>query len=78
MIQMNKTITKESLESAEDYLMNRKEQLLYCQKVKENLLDSPLKEVCIDEFKNCLDDEKLLKAQIEAIQEYKERLGLTY
>lgn len=69
-------LSQESLESAEDYLLGRKERLAYSQKYYNHLLTCPssdLYEGELDEYKR---DVELMKAEVEALENFKKRLGL--
>ena len=69
-------ISREKYLSANDFYESFKEKLSYCQARIKNLLDCPFREVNPDEFKEYLEEEKRLKAIIEALREYRGRLGV--
>jgi hypothetical protein len=69
-------ITREKYNEADDFYMSFQDKLSYCQARIKNLLDCPLREINIDEFNDYIKEEKQLRAIIEALTEYKERLGL--
>ena len=70
-------LTKESLESAEDYLLGRKERLAYSQKYLNHLLSCPSSDLYEGELDEYRQDVEISKAVVEALEKFKERLGLT-
>lgn len=69
-------LSQESIENAESYILGRKEKLAYSQKYYNHLLTCPssdLYEGELDEYKR---DVELMKAEVEALENFKKRLGL--
>lgn len=69
-------LSQESIENAESYILGRKEKLAYSQKYYNHLLTCPssdLYEGELDEYKR---DVELMKAVVEALENFKKRLGV--
>lgn len=69
-------LSQESIENAESYILGRKEKLAYSQKYYNHLLTCPssdLYEGELDEYKR---DVERMKAEVEALENFKKRLGL--
>ena len=69
-------ISREKYIDSNDYYESFKEKLSYCQARIKNLLDCPLREVNTNEFNEYIQEEKQLKAIVEALREYRGRLGI--
>lgn len=69
-------LSQESIDYAESYILGRKEKLAYSQKYYNHLLSCPssdLYEGELDEYKR---DVELMKAVVEALENFKKRLGV--
>lgn len=69
-------LSQESIDYAESYILGRKEKLAYSQKYYNHLLTCPssdLYEGELDEYKR---DVELMKAVVEALENFKKRLGV--
>ena len=69
-------LSQKSIDYAESYILGRKEKLAYSQKYYNHLLTCPssdLYEGELDEYKR---DVELMKAVVEALENYKKRLGV--
>ena len=69
-------LSQESIEEAENYLLGKKEMLAYSQKYYRHLLTCPSSDLYEGELEEYKQDVELLKAVVEAIEEFKKRLGL--
>ena len=69
-------VSRDKYLSANDFYESFKEKLSYCQARIKNLLDCPLREVNLDELNEFIQEEKQLKAIVEALREYRGRLGV--
>ena len=69
-------LTREKYFKADDFCLSFSEKHSYCEKRLKHLLSCPFREVSNDEFQELVEEEKRLKAIINALTEYKERLGL--
>lgn len=69
-------LSQESIEDAESYILGRKEKLAYCKKVLNNLLDCPKSDLYEGELEESKEEVERLKAVVEALENFKKRLGL--
>lgn len=69
-------LSQESIEDAENYLLGKKEMLAYSQKYYRHLLTCPSSDLYEGELEEYKQDVELMKAVVEAIEEFKKRLGL--
>lgn len=69
-------LSQESIENAESYILGRKEKLAYCKKVLNHLLDCPGSDLYEGELEESKEEVERLKAEVEALENFKKRLGL--
>ena len=69
-------LSQESIENAESYILGRKEKLAYCKKVLNHLLDCPSSDLYEGELEESKEEVERLKAVVEALENFKKRLGL--